>query len=477
LAQLEEHQKNATFSRTILKTDSKTSRMHILSVLRDYLRTRQTLSFRGIVLTIFGGWLLLFPLRNTTDIIAATTGILILSTLLLISGVTLIFGIRASRRITFSLLNHDDDFESGKPITLLLKVNAPRILPFFSMSLSISWNEPLASSTTLVLDASALREELIPYTVTFPHRGVWHIKRVTCTFGDSFGLTRIIRESRSFASDAASIEVYPPRHEYSEIPPITSHTSEGEIVHHSGVRSGDLIDYQPYTPALGMKRIVWKMFARSGILVSKIPERAVSPEGLSCLFIDASINDEAVADIAVSYFSYLESLSLRGFAGCLGMKDRPLAESSEDLKRLLCESVWDTPAHSASETTHFIDSVLAKAPHLSSVLFFCSRTREKDQINLSHCASQVAFFQQKHLDCTVVVIEAPEVKSFESFQRRSSLARMKESVRAWFFAGDKVSSRSPYTSTPSFALESLFQSQGISIISVTNTSIPHYSFH
>jgi len=114
-------------------------------------------------------------------------------------------------------------------------------------------------------------------------------------------------------------------------------------------RQGDPFDIKPYHPSDGIKKIVWKAFAKSGELLSRHPEASMTPEGFVTIVTLARPQDDDVCSKVIAYTRALEELKLDLLITCEGAQGRPLARSSSECEELLIDSVWDARL-STSET-------------------------------------------------------------------------------------------------------------------------------
>ena len=106
---------------------------------------------------------------------------------------------------------------------------------------------------------------------------------------------------------------------------------------------GEQFDIKPYHPSDGIKRILWKVFAKRGELVARHPEQAVTPEGHVIGVILTTRASDDLAAWVLHYFQDLRELNISYEVGCLGMGEQPLARSPEELADLLISSAFHSP--------------------------------------------------------------------------------------------------------------------------------------
>jgi hypothetical protein len=71
-----------------------------------------------------------------------------------------------------------------------------------------------------------------------------------------------------------------------------------QLAHPDGRPDGDLVETRPYARGDPLKRVLWKVYARTGRLMVRAPERAVAPCDRILAFLVAGPGDEPAAGIA-----------------------------------------------------------------------------------------------------------------------------------------------------------------------------------
>lgn len=111
---------------------------------------------------------------------------------------------------------------------------------------------------------------------------------------DAFGLARVVLER----SDPDRVEVRPWLGRLHEVPQVLSFR-EGDLMSHPlGAAMGDRIDLRPYHPGDPLRLAAWKIYARTGELLVRTPERAAEPEHRWAAFLVGGPDDEAAAALA-----------------------------------------------------------------------------------------------------------------------------------------------------------------------------------
>lgn len=81
-------------------------------------------------------------------------------------------------------------------------------------------------------------------------------------------------------------------------PLLEAYTGGDAISHPAGPPHGDLVDMRRYAHGDPVKRILWKVYARSRTLMVRLPERAISPTQRMLAYLVAGEGDEAAAALA-----------------------------------------------------------------------------------------------------------------------------------------------------------------------------------
>ncbi len=302
---------------------------------------------RGIVFLAFGLWLLLGPVRLESDVVASVFSVSLLILICVLCVASIICGVLTKRNFLLSVStgntspqNSYTQLESGRPAVLVYKASPVSVPPFFVLRLKVEFQEEPLQTSTHLLTGKQKKSFFLNEALVFPHRGDWHISKVNYSFGDRFGLTCFNwSANHDFASSGFHIK--PPPLLQSTLPVISSSRKSGEDLLDMTERQGEPFDLKPYHPSDGMKKILWKIYAKSGELISRHPERSMTPEGQVLLFALATRRDDATCSAALAYLKELEELDLRIMVGCLGMGSRPIAVSSGTAENLLIDSVWE----------------------------------------------------------------------------------------------------------------------------------------
>lgn len=187
----------------------------------------------------------------------------------------------------------------------------------------ISWHLPIAAKAELVAQRASLYEEITARDRALSSEVVRSIR-----VGDVFGMARIIFRRRMkmdvrIESHCGSVK---PQQLYQQ-------TNAGDAFSHpDGKPEGDLIEMRRYVPGDPLKLVLWKLFARSGQLLVRTPEKVVAASKKTMFYLACAADDEPAAGIcrAILKNSSLETGMLFGTDGV----DEPTSSLSTALDQL-----------------------------------------------------------------------------------------------------------------------------------------------
>lgn len=303
------------------------------------------LTARGIAPVLYFLYLLIVPAAHMADIVAAVIGL----SLLLLVLITVFYAIWGSRRLMKNLdlemfvegsrfKGDTREFQSNKPGRIVLRIGGIKISPFFSLEIDLIIMPRLELAVGCRINSYTNPTVVFPMTVTYPHRGIWVIKEAKFTYGDKAGLCKISWQKEI----DIPVKVSPPLLLETKIPPISSCRKPGDLSTDLHKRSGDPFDLKRHHPSDGIKRIIWKVFAKRGELIARHPEAAFAPEGQTVVFVHAAPEDDLVCGEAVCYLQKLEEAGIDVYVGCTGQEEFDIARSALDAKKLFIETAWSS---------------------------------------------------------------------------------------------------------------------------------------
>lgn len=177
--------------------------------------------------------------------------------------------------------------EAGVPFKTGFRLGMLRWNPLAKVE--VSWLEPAGARVELVADGGGLAEQ------------VTASERVACTeivrcirVVDVLGLSRVVFRRRF----PLELEVKPAAGKVRPVELLTQRIAGDEIAIPDGHPQGDLVEMRRYAPGDPLKLVLWKVYARTGRMLVRMPERAVARSQKSLAYLVASEGDEASAGIA-----------------------------------------------------------------------------------------------------------------------------------------------------------------------------------
>jgi hypothetical protein len=209
------------------------------------------------------------------------------------------------------------------------------------------------------------------------------MKSVRCQIGDALGLSRMTWDYPI----EASIEVSAANIPIKALPVVAASSRAGDELSVSQERSGDLYDLKPYDPNDGVKRILWKTYAKSGQLVVRRPEPAMIPEGEVAIYLIASREEDYVAGALQSYLKMLHDNQIVVLFGTDGLNsisqehagspgETSYCSTPENIQRAINRSAWSPNAGQATDFQDFLESVEGPGRRIHQVVVFAPLTTE-----------------------------------------------------------------------------------------------------
>lgn len=399
------------------------------------------LTLRGVLLAGFITYLFVGPVLRQTDIVAAVLACSLLGLLILMGAVTFLKGRALRRSLQLRLSVGQPGMENaatamlraGEPALLAIRTSPFRIPPLFVLEAAIEFQqEQLPLPRTCFVGVSP-EGRTARETVVFPHRGVWEVARLELTFGDRMGLTSFFWGID--ALDAGGVfNVTVREGEAESLPVVSSSSRSGDLQVHNKDRLGDPFDLKPYHPSDGLKRILWKVYAKSGELISRHPEYSMMPEGRAALFCCADTREDYVCRDFLAYLGRLERLELALVVGFEGMNGLDCARSRESAEALMIESAWDSGRASAEKLQDEMRALIRAAEaqggaaHLHRVVLFIGAERLADPRWRAQLQQLGGFIARHEIAPCFLVRKHPVVRAAPRAAAESRTARLLRAV-------------------------------------------------
>lgn len=399
------------------------------------------LTARGFLLLIFVGLLFLGPVSTENDIIASVFAYVLLAVIALSIIFTVVQGVRLRRTLRVSLHSpsEGDSGEtvfSGTTTRFLLRTSPIELAPFFVLTIQPEFEYSGVVPSLHRLVGSSRRERFLNEMITFPHRGDWNIIRITATLGDQMGFTQLRWEMHPNPAQVFRIE--PPVTSETRLPILSSCQRSGDLITATQDRLGDPFDLKSYHPSDGLKKVVWKIFARTGELVARHPEHSMTPEGQVILYCAARPQDDHVCSSAIAYMKQLRDLDLELFFGCDGLAAHTPARTVNDATSLMIETVWNNSSDESDlrALLEYTSQQLLES-RIDKVILFAPKEGLEDEAFRERLVQLATFLESRRITPVFYMVENP-LSHATAEEVRAPLETAAARLRRWFFEGDET---------------------------------------
>lgn len=217
------------------------------------------------------------------------------------------------------------------------------------LTLAVRWQEPAGVACRLLprVGGGAFVEEIRAAR----RAEVEAVERVI-EVRDVFGLARVrVRDVRP-----ARLRILPNPGRLSDAQVVITRAGGDGSPHPAGEPEGDRVEIRRYAPGDSARDVMWKTFARTGLLMVRRPERALEPAKQVSAYLMAGARDEAAAAVARVA---LES-------GALGQGWRFGADGARsvarELEQALCAVAESGAATGATRLGAFLDGAAGSDP-------------------------------------------------------------------------------------------------------------------
>lgn len=367
------------------------------------IRDAQPLTTRGLLAIALCFFALEFIATEESDLIAYMLGGGI-AAMLLTALLTCIF---VRRRLAKGLKIEphfdSDSLFSRSAVRAGLTVRSASLPPFFSLHINRVFQHPGVVSPEHIVSGREAVRRLVD-TIQFPHRGFWALENLSLSLRDALGFTEISWDIPS----NAGVEVSARNIQIRSLPIVAASSRSGDTLDQAKERAGDLFDIKQYDPSDGVKRILWKVYAKTGAVVVRRPEPAVIPEGEVAIFLVARRTDDHVAGAAQSYIQELENNSINILFGTDGAGayrtsyhsshheasavGDVVATSPEHILAMINRCVWSAHAGSGHDLEQFLGALQSMNRIIRRVVVFAPETDTGwfDAVRSAAAASNVA---------------------------------------------------------------------------------------
>ena len=178
------------------------------------------------------------------------------------------------------------DFEAGVPFRTGYRTAQIAWIPL--IKLEFGWEQPGGVEVNLVPSGTRFLEE-----VKATERAIAGEIVRRFTVADVLGLASFTIRRRL----AQPVAIQPYRGRVGRIELVQQYVPGDEVGHPEGKPEGDLIDMRRYSAGDPLRLVLWKVYARTGRMLVRSPERAVMRSQKTLVYFVAGADDEASAGV------------------------------------------------------------------------------------------------------------------------------------------------------------------------------------
>lgn len=235
--------------------------------------------------------------------------------------------------------------EAERGFAILLRLPSFRAFPL--IDLSWTWTSPDDFRVTLLREHGELVEQV-------EAGGRADVTQVTrrLVIEDAFGLARVVL----YRTSPLRIRVLPFTGKLGSAPMLRAHAGGEDLPHPQGGPDGDRVEMRHYVPGDPLRLALWKVYARTGELMVRMPERAISPSWRIVAYLPAAHLDEPAA--AAARVAIQSGLFGEGWRFSADGAVRAASQAAEALQLVSASrSVRDTAEGDAAGLERFVDEV------------------------------------------------------------------------------------------------------------------------
>lgn len=218
------------------------------------------------------------------------------------------------------------ELETGVPKRTGVRLGLMRWNPL--IKIEVEWIEPECVTASFVSSGNDIVEEA---TANDRGRFLRIVRRYRIV--DAFGLARFTVRRRM----EQSVVIKPNCGRVNGMQLAPQNVPGEQLSDPRGQARGDLVEMRPYAPGDPLKLVLWKQFARSGRLLVRQPEKAVSATQKTLVYLVAADADDPTAGVARALF---EQGSLSDFLFSTDGDEQPTREIAEAADRIVRSSAF-----------------------------------------------------------------------------------------------------------------------------------------
>ena len=393
--------------------------MHLSQTTKKLLASitsKSPLTKQCLFILVVCGYLLLFVAGPESDIVATALTLGLCLVIFIITTYTILYATIAKNRIELSVSLPSESLYAAQSFTAILSLSSTNSMPGILHEFSPIFEHQGATATKIRLLTSP-ESARIALSITLPHRGNWRIPAIKCSIKDVTGFVDV---TWTIPIDTTCC-VLPQKALASTYPVLSSTQRAGDIAPDLARRVGDPYDLKQYHPSDGVKKIVWKVFAKSGELLSRHPEPSMTPEGFVGVFVAARRTDDTICSAALDYITALEELEIDIRLACEGLNDLPIAHDPASSKDLLIDAVWNS--NDSSSPVPDIQKLLDACSQyitfgaVETILIFVSGDRLEQPDEATKLVELGEWLEQQGISPTFMLIEPSTNSQGTSIER------------------------------------------------------------
>ncbi len=381
--------------------------MHLYQItkkLLSSLASKSPLTKQCLFILVLCGYLLLFIAGPESDIVATALTLGLCLVIFIITTYTILYATIIKNRINLSVSLPSESLYATQSFTAILSLPSLNSMPGILHEFSPVFEHHGATATKIRL-LTTPESTRVALPITLPHRGNWRILAIKCSVKDVTGFADI---TWTIPIDTTCC-VLPQKALASTYPVLSSSQRAGDVAPDLARRVGDPYDLKQYHPSDGVKKIVWKVFAKSGELLSRHPEPSMTPEGFVGVFVAARRTDDTICSAALDYIAALEDLEIDIRLACQGLGDLPIAHDTTSSRDLLIDAVWNSNDSSSPvpDMQKLLDacSQYVTFGAVETILIFVSGDRLEQSGETTKLVELGTWLEQQGISPTYMLIE------------------------------------------------------------------------
>lgn len=358
-------------------------------------------SLRGVILTILLTYLCLDAVINQSDIVASSLISTFIATFLILGSLVLWLGRILNRNLTFEIFPvlSNSIPHAQEELQLDIIVSPQTTIPFIRTKYTLEFQNSEELTLSFLRNDRSLDFNRI--TAIFPHRAVWEAKTLRCEVQDVLGLWKYITKSDKSLQNS-QIWIYPSKYHENRFPFIHSHYRDGDALSSTDAVRGDPYDIKRYDPSDGVRKILWKVYARTQELLSRFPEPTMTPEGKTVIFVLSDRGNDYANWSAYEYISRLESDGLSFEVSSSQFENNQIVTKSEEFIKASIQSSFNSPS---LHNLNFLIDESKKNSILKEIVIFFDLTYSADW-NLEKCNEIILSNSEQKLGSTLMLCSA-----------------------------------------------------------------------